>query len=256
MSENLVIIPTYNESENIARLIPTIMGLEPRFDVLVVDDHSPDGTAQIVRELQRQYPERLHLIERKGKLGLGTAYIEGFRFGLARPYHFIYEMDADFSHDPADLPRLMHHARNDSDLVIGSRYIRGGGVENWPTNRLLLSRGASIYVRLITGMPIKDPTAGFVCFRRKVLETIDLEKIQFIGYAFQIEMKYAAYSLGFRLKEIPIIFRDRIEGSSKMSKKIIREAITGVLKIKLNSFKRNYYRKPSLTASQPKAPQP
>jgi len=235
VSENLVIIPTYNESENIAQLIPKI---------------------QIVRDLQQQYPQRLFLIERKGKLGLGTAYIEGFRFGLARPYHFIYEMDADFSHDPTDLPRLLQHARNDSDVVIGSRYIRGGGVENWPTNRLLLSRGASIYVRLITGMPIKDPTAGFVCFRRKVLETINLDKIQFIGYAFQIEMKFAAYSLGFRLKEIPIIFRDRIEGSSKMSKKIIREAITGVLKIKLNSFKHNYYHKPLTSPSQPKAPQP
>ena len=237
MADRLVIIPTYNERENIARIIETVFSLPVPFHILVVDDGSPDGTAQVVKELQAVYSDALFLLERQGKLGLGTAYITGFKWGLQRRYEYFFEMDADFSHNPNDLLRLDEACRRqNADVVIGSRYVKGGRLENWPFDRLLLSYGASLYVRLITWMPIHDPTAGFVCYRRQVLETIDLDKIRFVGYAFQIEMKYAARLLGFKLLEIPITFTDRLEGSSKMSKNIVREAIWGVLQMRWRSF--------------------
>ena len=217
------------------------MALPSNLNILVVDDGSPDGTAEAVRTMQAKYAERVHLIEREGKLGLGTAYIEGFRFGLKAGYDQIFEMDADFSHNPEDLERMVKRlAHEDTDVVVGSRYIKGGDTVNWPMNRKLLSYGASIYVRLITFMPVKDPTAGFVGYKREVLETIDLDKIRFIGYAFQIEMKFAARSLGFKIREIPITFTERVEGSSKMTKSIVREAIKGVFQIKWKSFFHSY----------------
>lgn len=241
MSDALIIIPTYNEKENIVRMIETVLALATPFHILVVDDGSPDGTAALVKNLQTRYPKAVHLLERAGKQGLGTAYIAGFRWGLARAYQYFFEMDADFSHNPRDLERLYHACREQgADVAIGSRYVRGGKLENWPFDRILLSYGASMYVRLITQMPIKDPTAGFICYRRQVLETIDLDKIRFVGYAFQIEMKFAARSLGFRLVEIPITFTDRLEGASKMSKGIVKEAILGVLQMRLRSFKSSY----------------
>jgi dolichol-phosphate mannosyltransferase len=238
---NLTIIPTYNEQENIKKIIEAIFDLSVSFDILVVDDGSPDGTGVIVKQLQTVYPNRLHLLERSGKLGLGTAYIAGFRWGLERNYDYFFEIDADFSHNPNDLVRLFEacHEKK-ADLAIGSRYTKGGKVTNWPFDRIFLSYGASLYVRLVTWMPVKDPTAGFVCYTYKVLNTIDLDKIRFIGYAFQIEMKFAAYQLGFQLKEIPITFTDRVEGVSKMSGKIVNEAILGVLEMKWRSFFSSY----------------
>lgn len=229
----LVVIPTYNERANIQALLDRVLSLPQGFQVLVVDDGSPDGTAQLVKATQADHPGRVHLLERSGKLGLGTAYLTGFRWGLDAGYDFIFEMDADFSHNPNDLPRLLDACQNQgADLAIGSRYVQGGGVINWPFNRIALSKGASIYTRLITGMPIKDPTAGFMCYSRKVLETLDLDRIRFVGYAFQIEMKFKAWRSGFRLKEVPIIFQDRTEGVSKMHRGIIEEGIWGVLKLR------------------------
>lgn len=232
MSDSVVIIPTYNEIENISKMIRTVFSLEKDFHILVVDDGSPDGTALEVKKLQTEFPDRLYILERKGKLGLGTAYIAGFKWGLENGYDFIFEMDADFSHNPHDLIRLYRACNNGFyDVAVGSRYVKGGKIENWPFNRKLLSYGASLYVRLVTWMPIKDPTAGFVCYTRKVLESMDLDKIKFIGYAFQIEMKFAARSLGFKIKEIPITFVDRVEGESKISGGIVKEAIFGVFKM-------------------------
>ncbi len=229
----LVVIPTYNERANIQALLNQVLSLPEGFHVLVVDDGSPDGTAQLVKELQSQFPTRIHLLERAGKLGLGTAYLAGFRWGLNSGYDFIFEMDADFSHNPNDLSRLLHACLQEgADLAIGSRYVRGGGVINWPFNRIALSKGASIYTRLITGMPIKDPTAGFMCYSRKVLEALNLDRIRFVGYAFQIEMKFKAWRAGFKLKEVPITFQDRTQGVSKMHRGIIEEGIWGVLKLR------------------------
>lgn len=241
MSDSIIIIPTYNERENIEKMIRTVMNLGKDFHVLIVDDSSPDGTAGIVKSLQSEYNGRLFIEERTGKLGLGTAYIHGFKWSLGKGYDYIFEMDADFSHNPNDLIRLYKACHEDgADMSVGSRYTRGGKVENWPFDRIFLSFGASLYVRFITWMPVMDATAGFVCYTRKVLETIDLSKIQFIGYAFQIEMKFATWSLGFKIKEVPITFIDRVEGTSKMSKGIVKEAIFGVLKMKWQSFSRSY----------------
>jgi len=240
MTDSLVIIPTYNEKENIEKIIRTVFSLAHPFDVLIVDDGSPDGTATIVKSLQQEYPHNLYIEERKGKQGLGTAYIHGFKWALNRQYEYIFEMDADFSHNPIDLIRLLHACQNGADVVIGSRYIKGVNVVNWPMSRVLMSYFASGYVRLITGIKIQDATAGFVCYRRKVLETIRLDKIKFVGYAFQIEMKFTALQYGFKVLEIPIIFTDRTEGTSKMSTKIFREAFLGVIQMKLNSLFRNY----------------
>lgn len=239
----LVIIPTFNEKENIQRILEAVMALDPLFDVLVVDDGSPDGTANVVRKVMATYPERIYLKERAGKSGLGTAYIEGFRWGLERHYDFFFEMDADFSHNPADLVRLRQPvADGEADMTVGSRYIKGGQLENWPADRIMLSRGASFYVQMITWMPVHDPTAGFICYHRRVLEAIDLSRIRFVGYAFQIEMKFASWTLGFRIKEVPILFADRIEGVSKMSKAIVREAIGGVIEMKWRSLFQSYQR--------------
>lgn len=241
MSHSLVIIPTYNEIENIYDIIAAVLNQSEGFHVLIVDDNSPDGTANQVEILKNQYSNRLHLLKRAGKLGLGTAYIEGFKFGLEKGYEFIFEMDADFSHNPFDLPRLLKACKEDGgDLAVGSRYVKGGGIKNWGKDRLILSFGASIYVRTVTGMPVKDPTAGFICYRRKVLETINLDKIRFIGYAFQIEMKYAAYLNKFKIVEVPIIFADREKGKSKMNTSIINEAVKGVLSMRWQGWK-GYY---------------
>ncbi len=241
MAESLVIIPTYNEKENIKAIIEAVFSLPKAFEVLIVDDGSPDGTADIVRDLQNIYPKTLHLLEREGKLGLGTAYIAGFHWGLERSYDYFCEMDADFSHNPKDLVHLQNACSvKGADMSIGSRYCKGGKVENWPWDRILLSYGASWYVRLITWMPIKDPTAGFVCYTRAALEGIDLSKIRFIGYAFQIEMKYAIYSSGFKLEEVPITFIDRVVGTSKMSTSIFGEALFGVMQMKWFSFFNSY----------------
>jgi dolichol-phosphate mannosyltransferase len=233
MSDSLVIIPTYNEYLNIEDLIQRIFALEIPFDVLVVDDDSPDGTASLVKKMQEQFPQ-LYLITRKNKSGIGTAYIRGFRYALEKGYQYIFQMDADFSHNPKDLVRLyLTCAEEDYDLCIGSRYITGVNVVNWPIGRVLLSYLASVYVRFITSLPIQDTTAGFKCYRRKVLESIDLTKIRFVGYAFQIEMKFAAWKQGFKIKEIPIVFTDRTKGESKLSKGIFKEAVFGVLKMKI-----------------------
>lgn len=237
MQDCLIIIPTYNEKENIGKIIPFTLALSERFHILVVEDGSPDGTADVVKSLMLQYPGRVHILERKGKLGLGTAYISGFRWALERTYQFIFEMDADFSHNPNDLLRLLEACeKQGGQLSIGSRYVKGGGVENWPWDRLFLSSFASKYVRIITGMPVSDTTAGFVCYRRETLQGIDLNKIKFVGYTFQVEMKFAAWLNGFRIIEVPIIFKDREVGVSKMSGKIIKEAVTGVIKIKWRSL--------------------
>ena len=225
----LIVIPTYNEIENIEAIIKAVFAQNEGFHILIVDDNSPDGTAKKVQELQGEYPNRLFLEIRTEKKGLGTAYIHGFKWALARNYEYIFEMDADFSHNPADLLRLYEACENGADVAIGSRYVKGVNVVNWPLARILLSYGASIYVRVITGMKIKDPTAGFVCYRRRVLEAIELDTVRFVGYAFQIEMKYRAYLKKFRIEEVPIIFTDRTKGKSKMNKSIIREAIFGVI---------------------------
>lgn len=217
-------------------MIETVFSLPHSFHLLIVDDGSPDGTADLVRAYQQQYPDALFLLERPGKQGLGTAYITGFRWALERKYPYIFEMDADFSHNPSDLLRLRDACASGAGVAVGSRYTEGGQVENWPMNRLMLSKGASLYVRLVSGMPVKDPTAGFVCYRREVLEAMDLAKIRFIGYAFQIEMKFAARQLGFSIREVPITFTDRVAGTSKMSPKIIKEAIKGVLQLRWRSF--------------------
>ncbi|SRR5690606_33060897 len=241
VSDSIIIIPTYNEKENIERIIRKVFSLEIPFHILVVDDGSPDGTAQILKSLQQEFPGELHLEERRGKLGLGTAYIHGFKWSLQRNYEFIFEMDADFSHNPDDLMRLRAACLNDgADMAIGSRYIKGVNVVNWPMKRVLMSYFASGYVRMITRIDIRDATAGFVCFRRKVLETIDLDKIKFVGYAFQIEMKFTAIKYGFNVVEIPIIFTDRTLGTSKMSTKIFKEAFFGVIQMKIASFFKNY----------------
>jgi dolichol-phosphate mannosyltransferase len=242
--KSVVIIPTYNELENIERIVGAVMAQPCSLDVLVVDDGSPDGTADVVRKLQTVFANRLFLEERKGKLGLGTAYIHGFRWALAHGYDFVFEMDADFSHDPNDLPRLLEACQEPKvGLAIGSRYVKGGRLQNWPLIRVLISRGASVYVRLVTCMPVKDPTAGFICYRREVLEKLDLDRIRFVGYAFQIEMKFAARCLGFRIREVPITFKDRLVGVSKMSTRIFNEAFFGVLKMKWRSFFQSYEKK-------------
>ncbi|MBK9270177.1 MAG: polyprenol monophosphomannose synthase [Saprospiraceae bacterium] len=236
MSDSLVIIPTYNEIENINSIVSAVMELEVEFEVLVVDDGSPDGTAQEVVELIKRYPGKIHLLERTEKSGLGTAYIAGFKWALKRKYEYILEMDADFSHPPFKLIELRAAcALHLGDVAVGSRYIKGGGVVNWPFLRLALSRGASLYVRTITGMKVMDPTAGFVCYKREVLENIHLENIRFVGYAFQIEMKYRSYQKGYKIVEIPILFPDRVKGKSKMNIWIIREALWGVFQMRLKT---------------------
>jgi dolichol-phosphate mannosyltransferase len=239
--EKLVVIPTYNEKENISSILHAIFNLNDGFHVLVIDDGSPDGTAQIVKDIQPKFPGQLFIEERTGKLGLGTAYIHGFKWAIERNYQFIFEMDADFSHNPNDLSRLYHACKNESaDLSVGSRYVRNGGVVNWPKNRIALSKGASLYTRMITWMPVKDPTAGFMCYKKEVLEAINLDQIHFVGYAFQIEMKFAAWKLGFKIKEVPIIFQDRTQGISKMNKNIVKEGILGVLKLRWYSLFKKY----------------
>lgn len=241
MSKNLVIIPTYNEKENIEAIINTVFELPRDFEILIIEDNSPDGTAAIIKELQLQHPDKLHMVERKGKLGLGTAYIAGFKWAIEHQYDFIFEMDADFSHPPKDLISLHDACLNQSaDLAIGSRYISGVNVVNWPMGRVLMSYFASIYVRFITRMTIMDTTAGFKCYRRKVLETIQLDKIRLKGYAFQIEMKFTTWKYGFKIVEVPIIFTDRTQGSSKMSGGIFSEAVWGVIKMKFSSFFKKY----------------
>lgn len=235
MNERIVIIPTYNEKENIENIIRCVFSLEPAFDVLVIEDNSPDGTAAIVKKLQTEFPH-LFMIERKGKLGLGTAYIAGFQWALEHGYHYIFEMDADFSHNPHDLVRLYEACAQGADMSVGSRYVTGVNVVNWPMTRVLLSYFASKYVRIITGMKVHDATAGFVCYTRRVLESINLDKIRFKGYAFQIEMKFTTYTLGFKLEEVPIIFTDRTLGTSKMSKGIIKEAVFGVVTMKIRAM--------------------
>lgn len=236
MSNALVIIPTYNEIENISKMLDTVMNLNEGFDVLIVDDGSPDGTAQVVREKMDAFGGRIHLEERTGKLGLGTAYIHGFKWALARGYEYIFEMDCDFSHDPNDLARLKKACEEGADLSIGSRYVKGVNVVNWPMSRVLLSYFASVYVRFITGMPIQDATAGFKCYKRATLEGINFDKIHFVGYAFQIEMKFKVWQRKMSIVEVPVIFTDRTEGQSKMSSGIIKEAIFGVIKLKVWSF--------------------
>jgi dolichol-phosphate mannosyltransferase len=241
LSDSVVIIPTYNELGNIENMVRKVFSLPQAFDLLIIDDGSPDGTAAKVKQLQTEFANRLFIIERSGKQGLGTAYIAGFKWALAKSYQYIFEMDCDFSHNPDDLLRLYKEcAVNGSDVSIGSRYVPGGGFVNWPKDRIRLSKNASRYVNLVTWIGIKDPTAGFICYKRNVLETIDLDKIRFVGYAFQIEMKFAARKLGFKIAEVPIIFTERVEGVSKMSRNIIREGIFGVLKIQWNSFFSSY----------------
>ena len=242
MDSRLVIIPTYNEIENIEKIISRVMLLEPGFNVLIVDDGSPDGTGDRVKDLQAKLDGRLHLMERKGKQGLGTAYIAGFHWALEKGFEYIFEMDADFSHNPDDLVHLYNACRNGADVAIGSRYVSGVNVVNWPMGRVLISYFASVYVRMITRMKIKDSTAGFKCYRRKVLETINLDKIRFKGYAFQIEMKFTAWKHGFNLIEVPIIFTDRKDGQSKMSGKIVYEAVWGVFTMKIASWFKSYTR--------------
>jgi len=236
MSRALVIIPTYNEIENIEKMLNTVLALPGGYEVLIVDDGSPDGTADVVRKLMDVHGGRIHLEERTGKLGLGTAYIHGFKWALAREYAHVFEMDCDFSHNPEDLPRLLEACENGADVSIGSRYVQGVNVVNWPMSRVLLSYFASVYVRFITGMPIQDATAGFKCYTRETLAAIDFSKIHFVGYAFQIEMKFTAWRKGLVVKEVPVIFTDRTEGTSKMSSGIIKEAIFGVMKLKIWSW--------------------
>ena len=239
--EKLLIIPTYNERDNVASIIETVFSLQQNFHILIIDDNSPDGTATIVKSLFPKYGDSLFIEEREGKLGLGTAYIFGFRWALARGYQYIFEMDCDFSHNPADLDKLYRACKmGGADVAVGSRYVKGGKVKNWPAVRVNLSKGASVYTRFITLMPIKDPTAGFVCYTSNVLESINLDEISFVGYAFQIEMKFASWKLGFTIKEVPITFIDRKYGVSKMNKGIVKEGIFGVLKLKWMSMFKNY----------------
>ena len=242
-SDSVVLIPTYNEKENISKIIDAVLGLEHQFDILVIDDNSPDGTAAIVEDIMTREP-RVHILKRAGKQGLGTAYIAGFKWAIEQKYEYIIEMDADFSHNPNDLiPLRAACAEEGADVSIGSRYITGVNVVNWPMGRVLMSYYASMYVRIVTGMSVRDTTAGFVCYRRKVLETIELDKIQFKGYAFQIEMKFTAFKFGFKIKEVPIIFVNRVLGTSKMSGGIFGEAVLGVIKLKLGSLFKKYERK-------------
>jgi dolichol-phosphate mannosyltransferase len=237
LSNNIVIIPTYNEKENAEAIVRKVMSLSEAFHILIVDDNSPDGTAHIIKNLQKEFPEQLHLLERKEKNGLGTAYIAGFKWCLQKSYKFIFEMDADFSHNPEDLIRLLDACKNQgAGLAIGSRYITGVNVVNWPMSRVIMSYYASVYVRFITGMTIRDATAGFVCYTRETLEAINLDKIKFKGYAFQIEMKFKVFLKKIKIMEVPIIFTDRTLGTSKMSNKIFREAFLGVIELKLNSL--------------------
>ncbi|MEW6773125.1 MAG: polyprenol monophosphomannose synthase [Bacteroidota bacterium] len=236
MYDSLVIIPTYNEKDNVEAMIRKVFSLPIPFDILIVDDNSPDGTADIVKSLMKEYPDRLHLLLRKEKNGLGKAYIAGFHWELDKDYNYIFEMDCDFSHNPDDLIRLREACVNGADVAVGSRYCKGGQVKDWPLGRVLMSYFASLYVRLVLWLPVHDTTAGFKCYRKKVLQTIDLDAIQFTGYAFQIEMKYAAYKLGFKITEVPILFKDREKGQSKMSIKIFREALLGVLKMKFKKY--------------------
>ena len=243
-SDSVVIIPTYNEKENISNIIHALLKLEHQFDILVIDDNSPDGTAAIVERLIEEIPERIHLVKRAGKQGLGTAYIAGFKWALQHDYEYVIEMDADFSHRPEDLVPLYNACANDgADLSVGSRYISGVNVVNWPMGRVLMSYYASAYVRIVTGMPVRDTTAGFVCYRRRVLQTIDLDAVEFKGYAFQIEMKFTAYKLGFIIKEVPIIFVNRVLGTSKMNTSIFGEAFFGVIKLKMRSIFGKFNRK-------------
>ena len=237
MDRKIAIIPTYNEKENIENIIRAVFALEGGYNILVIEDGSPDGTAAIVKRLQQEFPDRLFMIERKGKLGLGTAYITGFKWCVEQGYDYIFEMDADFSHNPEDLPKLYQACADGADLAIGSRYCNGIRVINWPIGRVIMSYYASVYVRTVLGMQVYDTTAGFKCYRRKVLETIDLDKVKMKGYGFQIEMKYSTYKLGFKIKEVPIIFVDRKEGTSKMSSGIFGEAFWGVLKLKMRKIK-------------------
>ncbi len=230
--DKLVIIPTYNEKENVEKIIRKVCSLPGGFHILIVDDGSPDGTGAIVKALQQTFPVQVHLLERSGKLGLGTAYITGFKWALKKSYQYIFEMDADFSHNPEDLMRLHVAAEQGADVTIGSRYVRGGKVVNWPWDRVFISKGGAFYTKMITFMPINDPTAGFVCYKRRVLEAIPLDEVKFVGYAFQIEMKYRAWKLGFKIKEVPITFIDRTEGISKMTKGIVQEAMYGVWKMR------------------------
>lgn len=240
-NDTLVIIPMYNERENARAIIEAVLSLEPLFDVLVIDDNSPDGTAAIVKELIAEHPGRVHIVERKGKLGLGTAYIAGFKWGLEHGYEYITEMDADFSHNPADLPKLRRACADEGyDVAVGSRYVSGVNVVNWPMGRVLMSYYASAYVRLVTRMKVRDTTAGFVCYRRRVLETIELDKVRFKGYAFQIEMKFTSLKCGFTIKEVPIIFVNRVLGTSKMSSGIFSEAVFGVMRLKISSWFKKY----------------
>ena len=244
MSDSIVIIPTYNEKENIENIIRVVFGLEKEFHILIIDDGSPDGTAGIVKRLQKEFPERLFMVERKGKLGLGTAYICGFKWAIEHKYDFIFEMDADFSHNPNDLPKLYAACMEQGgDVAVGSRYCNGVNVVNWPLGRVLMSYYASVYVRFVTGMKVQDTTAGFKCYRREVLETIDLDRIHFKGYAFQIEMKFTAYKCGYKIVEVPIIFINRVLGTSKMNSSIFGEALFGVLKLQWWSLFRKYPQK-------------
>ncbi len=246
MSDSIVLIPTYNEKENIEKIVRVVFSLEHAFDILVIDDGSPDGTAQIVKNMQAEFEGRLHVLERSGKQGLGRAYIAGFKWALERTYQYVFEMDADFSHNPNDLLRLYAACHDEgADVAIGSRYVSGVNVVNWPMGRVLMSYFASKYVRIVTGLPIADTTAGFKCYRREVLETIELDKIKFVGYAFQIEMKFTAYKCGFTIKEVPIVFVNRELGTSKMSGGIFSEALLGVIRLKLQSFTRKYPKKQS-----------
>lgn len=241
MKKNLVIIPTYNEKENVERMIRKVFSLSVPFELLIIDDNSPDGTADIVKSLQPEFQDRLHLLQRKGKLGLGTAYLTGFNWALEHDADFIFEMDCDFSHNPEDLERLYDACANQgADLAIGSRYIRGINVINWPLGRVLMSYAASVYVRMVTGMKVMDTTAGFKCYRREVLQTINMEDIRLKGYGFQVEMKFTAWKHGFNLVEVPIIFTDRQEGNSKMSGGIFNEALWGILKMKIRSWFKKY----------------
>ncbi|MFT3907979.1 MAG: polyprenol monophosphomannose synthase [Ferruginibacter sp.] len=250
--EKLVIIPTFNEKENIESIIKAVINLQLDYHILIIDDGSPDGTASIVKSLFPTYPGKLFLEERRGKLGLGTAYIHGFKSALNKGYRYIFEMDADFSHNPEDLERLYNACKNGAGMSIGSRYVRGGKIENWPADRIFLSKGGALYTKMITWMPVNDPTAGFVCYKKEVLESINLDGITFVGYAFQIEMKFATWKLGFKIKEVPITFKDRKLGASKMNKGIVKEGILGVLRLRWQSIFKNYRRRLSNKVSEEK----